>query len=443
MKILMKIPTRRPKKALEVIQGYHALASGKHEVKWLVSIDDDDAPTQAMREKFKEIGCEVRSGRSISKIHAGNRDVSAFDLWFDIVVLTADDMICKEKDWDDIIATDMRKHFPDLDGVLHYNDGHRGQGLNTLPIMGRVCWASCGYFYHESYISLFADDEFTRTHKSVYIDRVIIDHQHPVWTGERRDDLLKFTESLAGIDKRTYERRKAAGFPKEIPDLTIGICTVPGREVKLECLMSILREQVKDAGEGKVEIIIEHDDGSEHTGTKRQKILDKANGRFVSFIDDDDLVSIHYVSRILASIEANPYQDAIGFTGRMTTNGVDPRTFVHELTGNPEWRTEGLVYYRTPGHLNPVRIDLARRTGFKAMTYGEDMRYCKELFPLLKVSEMLWGDPMYFYLYEPKQSEASKRKNKPTPDGHGEAATVTAEPKQELRARPRKAGIRM
>ena len=50
--------------------------------------------------------------------------------------------------------------------------------------------------------------------KIQYIDRVIIEHQHPVWTGKKYDRLMEYNESKKfwRIDKATYDRRKSEGF---------------------------------------------------------------------------------------------------------------------------------------------------------------------------------------------------------------------------------------
>ena len=48
MRFLIKFPMRaRPEKGIETLQRYHALQSGKHQLEFLVSIDDDDQATLA------------------------------------------------------------------------------------------------------------------------------------------------------------------------------------------------------------------------------------------------------------------------------------------------------------------------------------------------------------------------------------------------------------
>src|SRR6478736_2156247 len=98
--------------------------------------------------------------------------------------------------------------------------------------------------------------------------------------------------------------------------LSILIPTVVGREEKLQRLMDVLDPQfdelVKEAintGEMPVEIIIDKDNKEVSIGAKRQRLLERAMGEYVVFIDDDDLVSETYIQDILN----NTGSDSIGF----------------------------------------------------------------------------------------------------------------------------------
>jgi hypothetical protein len=142
---------------------------------------------------------------------------------FDVVLLASDDMVPAIEGYDDIICTKMQEHFPNLDGCLHFNDGRVGRELNTLTIMGKKMYDHFGYIYHPDYVSLWCDNEFhdvtVAMGKSVYIDQVIIRHAWIDVTGH--DSLHRHNESYHGKDKRVYEKRRNAGYPKA----SIGIIT--------------------------------------------------------------------------------------------------------------------------------------------------------------------------------------------------------------------------
>jgi hypothetical protein len=155
---------------------------------------------------------ESHYGYSENKVHAINRDME-YAKDFDIVLLLSDDMMPVEKGFDRIICDHFKKHFPNLDGVLWMNDGFTGRKLNTIVCMGRVYYERFGFLYNPAYKSLFCDNEFTdisaRLNKYFYLDRVIIQHQHPMnMRHVKSDNLYRRNDSFFHADRQTYEKRK-------------------------------------------------------------------------------------------------------------------------------------------------------------------------------------------------------------------------------------------
>ena len=220
MRFLCKFPSRsRPGRFMEVFGLYRSMLSGKHDMKFVLSFDEDDISMNNPRmRKWLDAQSDCASsyfGKSKSKIEAVNADMDkAPD--YDILILASDDMIPVQHGYDDIIATDMQIHFPDLDGVLHYNDGVRGQQLNTLCIMGKPYYDRFGYIYHPDYTSVFCDNEFTEVSqmlgKAVYIDNLIVQHK---WMEQGKDALYQRNEDPAfyGKDYQVYAARKENNFP--------------------------------------------------------------------------------------------------------------------------------------------------------------------------------------------------------------------------------------
>jgi hypothetical protein len=156
-------------------------------------------------------------GNSPSKIAACNADISLDTKW-DIIVLVSDDMIPIVPEFDKVIVSDMKANFPDTDGALHYNDGLFGKDNTiTLSIMGRKLYEYFGYMYHPDYKSFYCDNEFTEVvralKKHYYNPKVIIQHK---WHGGpgSEDDLYKKNSRDNDADCKTYNNRKALGFPK-------------------------------------------------------------------------------------------------------------------------------------------------------------------------------------------------------------------------------------
>ncbi|MFQ5834310.1 MAG: glycosyltransferase [bacterium] len=180
--------------------------------------------------------------------------------------------------------------------------------------------------------------------------------------------------------------------------LSLLICSLTKRESSLRELLSCLSPQLVEG----VQILVNSDNGRKAVGQKRNELLRGATGKYVTFIDDDDLVSDDYVFLILDAIRNDC--DVVGIHLLMTTNGIknsECRTY-HSLKYKSWWDEEDpdrpgrRRYFRNPNHLNPVKRDLALATQFIEIDYGEDHDYSKRLLPLLK-TEVNINEPIYYY----------------------------------------------
>lgn len=219
MNILVKFPTRsRPEKFAQTLNTYQRLRATNN-VRFLVTIDEDDR-TMNNRQMLHnlsmwgnlEVDWNLRSG----KIHAINSGVSERVDNYDIILLASDDMIPQLYGWDQIIIDEMHSRYPDLDGVLWFNDGHVGQRLNTLVCCGRTYYKRFGYLYNPVYNAFWCDNEFMDVAnilgKQTYIDRVIIEHQHPIWMGKGQDRLNMRDNQYYNSDEAIYHERKQRNF---------------------------------------------------------------------------------------------------------------------------------------------------------------------------------------------------------------------------------------
>ena len=152
---------------------------------------------------------------------------------------------------------------------------------------------------------------------------------------------------------------------------------------------------VSDSSLKKIEILIDNSI-QYNIGTKRNKLLQRATGKYIVFIDDDDHISPDYVSKILSACQTNA--DCIGISGIITTNGSDQRQW-HISKDYGSWHTspDG-TYLRTPNHISPVKRELALQAGFPEVSFGEDAEYSRRLLPLLKTETKVEGN-IYHYDY--------------------------------------------
>lgn len=221
-KILIKFPTKnRPQKFLSCIKDMYNNMGDKQNTKIVVTADKDDASMYnphllaAVRPFITNYGLEIEFGKSESKIHAVNRDMEKYKDW-DIIIVMSDDMKCVQSSFDFQIRQAFAQFFPDMDGIMHFNDGFQQNKLITLPIIGRKYFERFGYIYHPSYKSLWCDNEQMEVARAlgkiVYQEQVLFRHEHFSNVGGFMDEQLKYTESFNNQDHQTYLRRKAKNF---------------------------------------------------------------------------------------------------------------------------------------------------------------------------------------------------------------------------------------
>lgn len=189
--------------------------------------------------------------------------------------------------------------------------------------------------------------------------------------------------------------------------LSVLIATINGRERAFAELLEHVAFQCRQRGwlgtgeaPGTVEILWAKDDKAISIGAKRQTLLERARGKFVAFIDDDDWVSDNYVSRIVDAIASHPEIDCIGLIGEHTTNGANPERFVGSLRYR-EWgqNIDGYRYVRSPYHKNPVARTAAMRAGFRDERFGEDHTYSMRLLGLLHREHFISDEVLYYHRY--------------------------------------------
>lgn len=227
-KLVIKFPTRnRPDKFKTVFSKYISFLSGHHDVRFVVSMDENDTTmnTPDMREwlencrKTNNTDIKYCYGHSKTKIEACNADMDGED--GDVLLLASDDMMPVEIGYDDIIFKCFDQVFPDFDGAIKFWDGLRPKEdlLMTLTVMGFPLYKQFGYIYNPEYKSLYCDNEQTQVCASLNklrrCDLCIIQHQ---WTSDPFDTLHARNENaeMYGVDGDTFKRRAANKFDMDV-----------------------------------------------------------------------------------------------------------------------------------------------------------------------------------------------------------------------------------
>lgn len=181
--------------------------------------------------------------------------------------------------------------------------------------------------------------------------------------------------------------------------LSILIPTLPERKYFFLKLYGVLCVQIDKCGYGD-QIEIGCNDAGRNIcsiGTKRNALLNQAGGEYLCFIDDDDRIADNYIELVMAGIATNP--DCCSLNGIITTDGKDPKPFIHSIEYTEMFERDG-VYYRPPNHLNVVRSSIAKQMVFPDWQRSEDSNYCFQLRDsgLLKVEYKI-EQVLYYYDY--------------------------------------------
>jgi hypothetical protein len=164
------------------------MLSGKHEVEFMIAMDTDDETmcTDLMADYLAQIEPKPDSFIKLSwywkehkgKVHAINSCIPSKE--FDIVTVLSDDIEPQETGYDDIIVQRMKESFPDLDGVIYFNDGRCRDRVVTIPHFGSAIYREIGHIVHPEF-KAWGDDFTTPMLKTrgklKYFPQVLLRHE--------------------------------------------------------------------------------------------------------------------------------------------------------------------------------------------------------------------------------------------------------------------------
>jgi hypothetical protein len=183
--------------------------------------------------------------------------------------------------------------------------------------------------------------------------------------------------------------------------LSVLILTLPTRIDSYSNLIKTLNKQVIDNNLIDVVQILSFCDTKEiSVGEKRNILLNKSCGREVCFIDDDDVISNDYLTKIITGINSNA--DVVTFCGDYVENTLRTPfsiSMVHRGNFN-----EPNIFYRLPNHLCPVKREIALNCLFTNKNFGEDSDYAERINQHIK-NEFHIQDKLYFYMYNSNTSQ--------------------------------------
>jgi glycosyltransferase involved in cell wall biosynthesis len=414
--ISLLVPTRnRPVGLRRLVESARKAANVNYEDPEIVAyIDADDTQSQSVAEDLK------------IKFVVGPRIILS-DMWNkcaeiatgEILAQLNDDCIFQTDDWNAIIENEFgySPRFSDRISMVHGSDG--GPSASTFavnPFVHREWVDTLGYFmppyFSGDYPDTWINDLANALNRRVFLP-FLIEHMHPAWGKAEKDETFldrlkrdardcpdrfyRTLQQMRNLDIWKLRRRISGEFlPKK--RWSILILTQASRAGYLHKLLNVLVPQVRNLPEVDVEIRVF--DNSMDLGANRQAMIDKCEAEYVSFVDDDDLVSENYVSMIYPFLLGGI--DMVGFRVYMTFDGVPQKPVIHSLACGG-WREDGAAYYRDISHLNPMRRELVKQVPLEG-GFGEDARWAAKMRELGIVrTEHFIDQDLYHYLYRTKK----------------------------------------
>ena len=146
-------------------------------------------------------------------------------------------------------------------------------------------------------------------------------------------------------------------------------------------------------------------------GTKRNRLMLRATGEYLCFVDDDDRMYSDYVAKIINALKTKP--DAVGITVLLTTEGLRPEVHSHFALSSTSYHVDRDAGQVTRGvcHLNPIRATIAKSIQFKDISNAEDMQWSSVINPKVRNSVNI-KEPIYYYDFLPSKTLTQKPKPK-------------------------------
>lgn len=223
LKILFKFPCRgRETMFFESLNSLNNNIRDRDNYHISLTLDEDDLVLN--RPEVKEVlasypNVSVEWGLSKSKVHAFNRNMP--DCEWDMIIAWSQDMVATMYGFDDIIrqyAYEINNKHGD-DFLLHIPEPDSMDYLNVLYIATYNYWKRFGYIYHDSYKSLWCDNEsysvaklLNRYHYVGVLGLYI--HKNAAYTkyGVSRDPLFDTQQGHWQEDEANFNVRKERNF---------------------------------------------------------------------------------------------------------------------------------------------------------------------------------------------------------------------------------------
>lgn len=188
--------------------------------------------------------------------------------------------------------------------------------------------------------------------------------------------------------------------------LSVLIPTVPRRlRTFLPTLMTEIDRQLAETGYGaEVEIIALYDNKKVSVGTKRNRLMDMAAGRFLTFLDDDDWIDMDYFGLVVPAIRSNPDAHVIVYDQSCQINGGPGKRCRYGL--ELEYTDSPHLWTGKPAHTMVWQTAVARKARFPDANFEEDLAWVRIACSHAEVSRQVRIERvLYYYRHDQRTTE--------------------------------------
>lgn len=223
LNILFKFPCRgREKMFFESLDSLNTNIRDKnnYHISFTLDLDDPILNNPNTITKIESYpNTSIGWGLSESKVDAINRTMPDYD--WNVIIVWSNDMFATFFGFDDIMREYILQSCGNsgMDALIHFPEPDTKEVLNVLYVATRKYYDRFGYIYHNSYKSLFCDNESMEVAKKLGLYHYIgipglYVHKNPAYThhGIERDELFDTQQDWWQTDELNFEKRKAQNF---------------------------------------------------------------------------------------------------------------------------------------------------------------------------------------------------------------------------------------
>lgn len=195
--------------------------------------------------------------------------------------------------------------------------------------------------------------------------------------------------------------------------LSVLMPTIPQRVEQFTALYNELMSQVTymhtvHPSLGQIEVLIDSRDrfldGGPSIGTKRDALLQRATGKYLNFLDDDESIAPNYLETLVRLCSKD--KDVCTFRNLTKTDGywtiIDMGLHFADEEATPDRITR-----RSFWHICPIRSTYAKTARFPDTNYGEDAAWIAKVRKFVR-SEAKSDAVIHCYQHSSVKSEADR-----------------------------------